>query len=175
MSKYSDAATVIKKAAVKYEQMVSLAKVLEEIGSLEQVAKEQAVAADAARAEATKAKDDLAKAKDKIKAADEKAAAVLAEANAQAGALVDEARKAAEVDAANILKKAHDEAALMVAQASTVKAQLSSEIGGLQRAVEAAKAELKHLTAAKEDAEKATADAERKLTVLREKIKALLG
>ena len=175
MSKYSDASTVIKKAAVKYEQMVALAKVLDEIGSLDQIANECTTAADAARADLAKAKDDLAKAKDKIKAAEDKAAGVLVEANAAAGALVAEAQKLAEVNAAEILKKAQDSAAEMVATASTVKAQLSSEIGGLQRAVEAAKDQLAHLTAARDEAEKATADSEKKLSTLREKIKALLG
>ncbi len=175
MSKYSDASNVIKKAAVKYEQMVALAKVLDEIGSLEQIGIEQTAVANAARAEATKAKDDLAKAKDKIKAAEGQAASVLIEANAAAGAIIAEAQKLAEVNAAEILKKAQDEAALMIAQASTVKAQLSSEIGGLQRATEAAKDELKFLTDSRDVAEKATADAEKKLASLREKIKALLG
>lgn len=175
MSKFSDAATTIRKAAVKYEQMVGLAKILDEIGSLDQVAKECTTAAEAARADLAKAKDDLAKAKDKIKAAEDRAAGVLVEANAAAGALVAEAQKLSEINAAEILKKAQDQAAEMIAQASTVKAQLSSEIGGLQRAIEAGKAELKHLTAAKEEAEKATADSEKKLATLREKIKALLG
>jgi chromosome segregation ATPase len=175
MSKFNDAATVIKKAAVKYEQMQALAKILDEIGSLEGVAKEQAAAAAAARAEADKAKDDLAKAKDKIKAAEDKANAVLTEANAAAGALVAEAQKLAEVNAAEIAKKAQDQASLMIAQASTEKARLSSEIGGLQRAIEAAKAEIKSLHDAKDTLAKDAAEAQKKLDAIRAKLQAMLG
>ena len=175
MSKFSEAATTIRKAAVKYEQMVGLAAELERIGSLDGIAKDCAAQADAARADLAKAKDDLAKAKAKIKDAEDKASAVIVEANVMAGATMDEAKKLSEINAAEILKKAQDQAAEMVATASTVKAQLSSEIGGLQRAVEAAKDQLQHLTAAKTEAEKATADSEKKLSTLREKIKALLG
>ena len=175
MSKFSDAATTIRKAAVKYEQMVALAAILDQIGSLDQVASECTTAADAARADLTKAKEDLAKAKAQIKAAEDKAASVLVEANAMIAETNKKAIIETEREAAEILKKAQDRAAEMVATASTVKAQLSSEIGGLQRAVEAAKDQLAHLTAARDEAEKATADSEKKLSTLREKIKALLG
>jgi chromosome segregation ATPase len=175
MSKYADAATTIRKAAVKYEQMIGLAAELERIGSLEDIARDCSASAEAARTELAKAKEDLAKTKAKIEEAREKAAAITLTADEDAAALLADRVKDAEVAAAGITKKAQDDAAEMIAQASTIKAKALSELGGLTQAIEAGRLELKQLTAAKLDAEKATAEAEKKLASLREKLKAMLG
>ncbi len=173
MSKFSDAAVTIKKAAVKYEQMVALAAMLDEIGSLEQIATESQTTAIAAREDATKAKDEAKKAKDK-----------LAELKAQADALVISAQdhattviRAAEERAAEIEKSGQDKADALVLHASM---EVNAIASGNEASAASARASLSAI-AAERDAmakdcevkraeldriEKAMADAKKKLAAL---------
>lgn len=169
------AAESIRRLAVMYSSMIEAADALEAIGSIERVTEEQKKQADAATAEADKAKADLAKVKEQIKVQAAKGDALVADAVLSAKIERDNIVKAAEETAANVLKKAQDESAEMIAKASTEKARLSSEIGGLQAAIEAGRSELVSLKAAKEAAEAATVDAEKKLDGIKGKLKALLG
>ncbi len=167
-------ADAIRNFAKSYKAMVEIADMLEDLGKIEQVTAEQQKAADAARAEADKVKADLVKAKAKVAEAEAKAQDIVAVAQEQAAQTGAGIVRAAQEDAALVAKKAQDEASKMIAQASTEKARLSSEIGGLQSAIESAKTELQILARAKDDAEAATADAEKKLDQIKGKLKALL-
>jgi len=87
-----------------FKGVTTLADVLDEIGSIEQLEREAKMraenagkAANQADALAKEAKSDLAKAKEKVKAAEDKAAEVVADAAAQAAKIVADAK--AEADA----------------------------------------------------------------------------
>jgi peptidoglycan hydrolase CwlO-like protein len=73
MSKHTDAADAIRRMAKQYEQMVVAADILDQIGSLDNAAKEAQAVATAMQAEVATAKEELAKAKADIKAAKAKA------------------------------------------------------------------------------------------------------
>jgi hypothetical protein len=174
MSKFSDAATTIRKAAQKYEQMVNLAQMLDSIGSLEQIAEENKSAAEKSRAAAAKAKSEADKAKAKLDECRQDAADIIRDATAEGENIVDAARIAAGDQAEAIVKAAQHQAALIVALANAEKDELSSEIGGLQKSVVDAKAELATAQAEKEQIEKALADADKKLAEVKKKLQAFL-
>ena len=122
MSKYHDAAATLKRHAVKYEALMAAAKALDEVGSLDQAAKEceaQAKAAkldlQAAQAELGASKADLAEHKDKVKTA-----------KADAQAKIDALLQAAQDDAKLILSAANDTAA-------QIKAAVAQDIERLQK------------------------------------------
>lgn len=167
------AAESIRRLAKQYEDMVAAADALEAIGKLEQVTAEAGKQADAARADAEAAKAELSKVKEKIKADTIKAEGVAEQVKAAAINDALAVKLGAQEEAAHIVKKAQDEGAVIIERAATEKAKLSSEIGGLQRAIEAARSELAMLAQDKEAAEAATADAVKKLDAAKAKVKAL--
>lgn len=79
--------------------------------------------------------------------------------------------RCAEEDAAELLKNAQDKAADLIAQSVVEKSRLSSEIAGLQRAIEAARAEIGMLQGAKEVAEEQFSEAKEKLDALLAQVK----
>jgi chromosome segregation ATPase len=142
--------------------MVALAAILEEIGSLDQVAKESKSAAEAAKAEAKKAKDEAKKAGDKLDEVLQKSAAIEADANVRAGLVVRQAEElAAELEragqekAAAAITAAQMEAsaissgnAMQVAQARAEVDQFNSVREQLQKDISAKSKELADLESA---------------------------
>lgn len=175
MSDLFTAAENVRRFAKQFEGILAVADVLESLGKLDQIKAESEKGAAVARAEADKAKADLVKVKAQVKEQAEKGDALIKEAAAAAQKQAEDIQREAQMQAAETLKKAQDEAAAMIAKASTEKARLSSEIGGLQSAIESGRSELVSLKAAKDVAEAATADAEKKLDGIKGKLKALLG
>lgn len=102
MSKHTDAADAIRRMAKQYEQMVTAADILDQIGSLDNAAKEAQAVATAMQIEVATARDDLAKAKADLKAAKAKAEEVMQSAADQAAA----ATQAARAEAARLLADA---------------------------------------------------------------------
>lgn len=107
MSKHTDAADAIRRMAKQYEQMVVAADILDQIGSLDNAAKEAQALVATSQAEAAVVKAELAKMKDALKDAkaqakevladaEEKAEKALTEANIKAGILVNNATERAE-------------------------------------------------------------------------------
>lgn len=92
MSKHTDAADAIRRMAKQYEQMVVAADILDQIGSLDNAAKEAQTVATAMQAEVATAKEDLAKAKADIKVAKAKAEEIMQSAADQAAAATQSAR-----------------------------------------------------------------------------------
>lgn len=169
------AAEAIRRMAVQYKAIVEVADLLQEVGQLENAAKEARATYDAAQADLAKAKADLAKVKEQGKKALDDHAAKAVKMGDEALATAEGIKHEAEVGAAEILKKAQDEAAALVAQAATEKARMSSELGGLQKSIVDAQTELAALLKAREAAIKSADDAESKLDGIRGKLKALAG
>lgn len=146
MSKYKEAADVLKRQAVKYESLMSAAAALDDIGSLEQAAAEnQKAAAEAveaanrARAELDSINAEIEQAKtkraDKIKEtegivakaifeANEKATAILAEAETQAQKIKFDATNQAQLQANGVARQIHD--------LNATKAKLASDVAEMQ-------------------------------------------
>lgn len=175
MADKMNAAKSIRVLANLYRDMTDAADVLEQIGSIEQAQAESRSALNAIRADIEVAKADLAE----LNALGAKAKQImLDEEEAHATSLTikhAEIVKAAEEDAAEILKNAQDKAADMLAQSVTEKSRLSSEIAGLQRAIEAARAEITALATAREESEAEFDQLSRKLGELKAQAKAFIG
>ena len=175
MGDMMNSARSIRNLATLYRDMEAAAATLESIGSVEQAKREL----EASVAQARTDLDGLIKARDEAKAeyeaSEKQAQVIVAKAIASAEEIVEGSKKGAEVQAAEIIKAGQDEAAGLVAQASLVKAQLSSEIGGLQKSVTDLKAEIADLQRAKTDAETQRAKVQAQLDTLKGNINALLG
>lgn len=155
MGKYHDAADALKRQAAKYESLMAAAKVLDEVGSIEQAVMDLRKEEDrqrnenaALRGEATKAKKDLASAKQQademIARANDQALARLQEADQKAQAILD----GATVDAAKTLAQAQADAdrvqgalAGKVASLTSTKVALEQDVASLTRAVDAKRGE----------------------------------
>ena len=174
MSDLYTAAENIRRFAKQFEGIIAVAETLESIGKFEQITEEQKGQAAAAQAEADAAKAEVAKAKAAIAKAKEQATEVADAAIRAAETSAASIVRTAEESAAEIVKKAQDEGAKLIEKAATEKARMSSEIGGLQRAIEAARDELVMLNADKANAEAAAADAEKRLAAVKGKLKDLL-
>lgn len=163
MSKFKEAAEVLKRGALKYEQMMSAAKVLEEIGSLEQAATE----AKAAAAKAVEERDAILKEKDVAMHLLEEARAQIKidknEVEIQVAGLMSAAEKKAKeiVDEATATKESMLHAAK--SRADEMVAAVSDEVNELKNR----KAEIEEQTRIAHDklsvANAAAADAEKKL------------
>ena len=129
MSKYHDAADALRRHAVKYEGLMSAAKALEEIGSLEQAAEEAQAAALTAKDELKTLQDEVAKAKDALKAKKQKAEEQQAMAKAAAELIVGNAKTAA----AEIQDNAN---ALAVTIKSQAQAKADQSLAGASRRAE---------------------------------------
>ena len=175
MGKFNDAAITIRKAAVKYEQMVALAAVLDDIGSLEQVASEAQKAAEVARAEAAKAKDEETKVKAKLKDALAKVDAAEASAVATGTAIV----RTAEERAAEIERTAQEKAAATITaaqiEASAITSGQEMQIAKGREDLAAMKKDLAALTAACEANQAGLAKFEKTYADSRKKLAALIG
>lgn len=149
MSKALVAADEIRAFAAKFKAIVSLADYLEEVGKLEQVEKEARAGAEKAKADETKARDSFGQVKaqldaevSKIKEVEQRAADLIAGANAEASAIVAEAKKAAgdtvakakataegytkQVDAANQeLRKAQESIAAANKELQAIEAKIA--------------------------------------------------
>ena len=175
MAKEHDAALAIKRVVNQLDGFMQAAALLEEIGNAKQMRDECQAAAEQARVERDKARDDEAKAKAHLKLQKEKADGVMIEAAASAAITL----KQAEERAAGVEKQAQDKAAAMLAQASAEVARLSAlnteriekakaDLHGLHTQI----GELDHVRAEKAkdlaDIEKALGSAQAKLRKLLE-------
>ena len=174
MSKYSDAADVIKRQAKQYQALIDAASALEEIGHIENVAKEAKARAAEAQAELEAAQVELAKAKSDTKRAKEQAKQILDGAVIDANDQAAQLQKAAEEQHAEIVKRAQDMAAAMLEQAGTQRAKANAEITSLQQAAQQLKSEIQSLTNAKAEVIAQYDDADKKLAALKAKLKALM-
>lgn len=102
MSKATDAADSIRRAAKQYEAFVAAADILEQIGSLDNAKEEAGRALSAARAEAEKVKGEVARWQASAIDAQTKRDAILSNAQAE----VNEIKSKALSDAAEIIEKA---------------------------------------------------------------------
>jgi chromosome segregation ATPase len=159
------AAESIRRLAQQYAAMVEAADALEKVGKMEQTLAELKKEEDRQRNENAALKGEATKAKKAVADADAKAIEIVANAVDQAEAMAADVKRQAEETAAGIIKSAQDDASKTIADIATDKARLSSEIGGLQRAIEAARSELLMLQAdgakAEEDAKLAQAKLEK--------------
>lgn len=164
----------IRNLAALYRDMEAAAETLESLGSIEQAQKEADAALQKTRGEVERTAASLKALK--VQEADQLASLKVAlEALREKGeAKIASLLKDAEVDAAEILKRAQDKGAELVAQAVHEKARLSSELAGLQSAVDSVKVEIEVLGKAKEEAETQAQDAQAKLAALKTKLKAML-
>lgn len=169
-----EAAKSIRILANLYRDMADAADALEQIGSVEQAVAESNGRLASVRGEIEQAEAKLVELKD----AEAKQQAFMADAAQSHRELLEGNRaeiiKKAEEDAAEILKNAQDKAAEMVAQGSMEKARLSSEIGGIQRAIEAGKAELASIVEAKGAKEAELAEVQGKLDALKSKLRSFV-
>lgn len=173
-NKYSNAADSIKRAAVQYKQMVEVADVLDQIGSLDDIVTDSKKAAEAARKEADKAKADLTKAEADLANVAREAKMIMEAAKADANEVAKKVKRDAEEEAAEVVKLAQDKASQMLAQAVTEKSRLQGKLGALQRSIESAKGEVAKLEFDRVQAESAAADAQKKLAAVQDKIRAML-
>jgi F0F1-type ATP synthase membrane subunit b/b' len=139
MDKFTAAAS-IRTLAVQYQSMVEAADALESIGKLEQITKEQTTQADMARADADTAKVELKKAKVELKKAKDKATDIVATANDQALAKLQEADQKAQAildgaaaQANGMISAAVDKAEQAAAPVAGQVAQLTSTKVGLEQ------------------------------------------
>lgn len=159
MANKSTAAESIRRLATQYQQMVEAADMLDQIGSLENAAKEAEKATAAARAEADSAQADAAKAKADAKTAKDKVAATMADAEEKALVIAQQAEiKAQELiadgkaRAQQILTKASLDAANAtvgiegkVAELSATRASIEQSLVDLQSQIDAKQVEAEEL------------------------------
>lgn len=167
------AAESIRRLAQMYQSMVEAADALEKVGKMEQTLVELKKEEDRQRNENAALKGEATKAKKVIKDAEEKAIEILAKASDEATIAAADIKRQAEINAADIVKSAQDEASKTIADIATEKARLSSEIGGLQRAIEAARSELLMLQADQAKAEEDAKTAQAKLEKVQAQIRKL--
>ena len=173
MSKHTDAADAIRRMAKQYEQMVIAADILDQIGSLDNAAKEAQASVASSQAEAVAAKAELAKAKDAVKDAKakaediiadakEKAAGIVADATAKAGVLTEES--ISKIEAVRVSVKAGMDADQKAAQdRADVLAALIAE---RQKAVDALNEKVADAEARFEKVEKQMSSMKAKLASL---------
>ena len=175
MSKYHDAADVLKRQAVKYKSLMDAAAALEEVGSLDQAATECKAQLAAARADLDfvyvqldASKKELAEHKDKVKTVKKldqaKSDEILQSANDDAKAIVDQATEMAEQIKASATEEAR--AYLQASQASADA--LSEQKRTLEQQISA---NLDTLAAQKTEAE----DLEKRIAKAQASIAKLLG
>lgn len=137
-----NAADAIRRLANQYEGMVAAAAMLEEIGSLEQAAKEAKAATHDAKAERDKALAELEQAKAAVLKAQADAADVLQQAQFEAGIKAADIKQAAEQEAATIRANAEREAAALLAPAQARLDKLAGQARDVENATAAAQNEL---------------------------------
>lgn len=167
MASKSNAAEAIRRLATQYQQMVEAADMLDQIGSLENAAKEAKAATEAARAEAEAARAETVKAKDEAKKAKDKVAAVMSDAEELALVKVQEGEvKAQEMvadakaRAQQILNAAALDAANVTVGIEAKVAELSATRDALEHGVSELQAQIVTKQAEAEELEKRLAKAQ---------------
>ena len=175
MSKFNEAADVLKRHALKYEQLMDAAAALAEVGSLEQAAREAGVAKDKAEAERDAALAESAKAKDDAKRNKDKAAHLLAIAELEVSQMLEAAKATAGATADAIVFDATNRADAVIKAGDAKReaamgaaARARDELAAAESATRAAEVRLDQLVAE-------TKDAETKLKRAQDSIKKLLG
>lgn len=129
MNQFIEAADAIRTIVKRLEGFQLAANALEQIGSIDQAAKEAQAARAKAVKEADKAKDELAAVEAAMVAAKERVALTLAEANVRASALTAQAAadadKIATAAAAAMAKAQAEHQASLAAFAAEVKAEVA--------------------------------------------------
>lgn len=120
------AAESIRRLALQYQAMVEAADALEAMGKLEQSTREAGAAKDQAEADRNAALADLKKAKDDVKAAQLKVVDIVARANDQSTAILQEADQKAQAIVDGGAVKANE---MIAAAADTVQAQTNAIAG----------------------------------------------
>ena len=160
MSKFNEAADVLKRHALKYEQLMGAAAALAEVGSLEQAAREAGVAKDKAIAERDIALADNAKAKGDAERNKIKAEQLLTSAELEVAQMIEAAKATAGATADAIVFEATNRAEANVKAgdakreaAMEAAARARDELAAAEAATRAAEDKLAALVAATEDAE----------------------
>lgn len=150
MTDYTMAADALKRMAVQYKNIVSVAEALEKLGSVENAAKE----ADAALAKARKDRDaftakteaEMTTAKGELALAQAAADKVMAEAKQEAAEIKEKAKAAAEKKAESIVNAATSKAEKVLGDLETSKAAAEIEVVKLEGLVAEQSAQLISLT-----------------------------
>lgn len=165
MSKYLEAATTLKRLAVKYEGLLAAAAELEELGSFEQTvaASESRVAdlnrqADEINAELLSARQSVDSARENASTIEQRANSLAMSRLADADDRVKEILQAAEEQAANIIGRANDRA--------------NSQIVGLDAQIEERKSRIRELDGNFQSLTRSAADKVAELAALDTKIAA---
>lgn len=175
MSKHTDAADAIRRMAKQYEQMVVAADILEEIGSLDNAAKEAKAFATEMQLEVARARDDLAKAKEEVKAAKQEAESIVNNANGTAEKIVQKAQINADLMANSAVERMEATRASIQKAIDVAQAEAQSRADVLAALIVERQKKVTEVNEQVADAELRLEKAEKQMASMKTKLTALVG
>ena len=157
MTDYTQAADALKRMAIAYKNIVSVAEVLESIGSLEGAAKEATAALAKARKDrdafASKYEQEMAKCKGDLAIAQAAADKTLADAKQQADDMKKSAIATGEKKAAALVEAAQEKADRIDLKSAGAEMEAAVRLRSIQDSVASESSKLLTLNAATEEAQ----------------------
>ena len=170
MSKFKNAADTLKRAAVKYEAMMEAAKVLDEIGSLEQSASEYKAQSEAALKERDLNLDEAVKVKEQVKKAKADAAEILAKAEDKAALIFANAQNKSESMREAAIQAADNARSNALAETQSMINTMEVQIKSMQEARSTLADEIEGLMKTRVETEALATLAEKRLAKVKEAI-----